>query len=483
MPEKTILFDAHGQPLRTQSQGSNQFSQFNLTRIGGIQNPATGLGGPGDKTSSAYFQPTLLRTREQVEPIYLESWVARKFIDLPIDDMFFKPRRWTGDDTKAIQAYEDAWAELDIERWLTAAMKNGRLYGTGFLVMMVDGTMPDVPLEPDMVKEGALKSVLAFDRFDASVEEWQKNLYEPNFGGSDHYRFHTRFGHYENLNTHRSRLLRFDGIPPLKNTGWDWYYDRNWGVSELIPALVEIIHDASFSAAVAHMGQEASIPVVKMQGFQDSVSGRPGSKEASVEQMGAAINYYKSIFRTMFLGESDEFDRVAINFGGLYQLLDKYAMRVAAMAGIPATRFMSRSPDGMNATGESDMKNYAIHVGAMQRRKLAQPLKRLDAVIARHVGLSAPLEYEWPPLMDLSQNEQYTNAQLLAEALAAAQPIAGLDENEVREVLNTNDVFDFEPMAEDEMGTRQEMERMLEEQRMMRRQGGQAGNSGKKGDE
>ena len=480
MAEKSGIVDAYGNPVSLQTQGSQQFSNLNLAGFGGIVNPATGLGGPSDKTSSAHFRPTLLRTRMQVDPIYLESWIARKFINMPVDDMFFRGRRWTGNDESAIKAMEDAWTALRLARWLPAAMKNGRLYGTGFLALMVEGQDTDRELDPATIGEGKVKAVHSWDRFDMNITEWKRNMYDPGYGEAAMYHASTRYGHLFDI--HPTRMLRFDGVAPLRNDGWTWYYDRNWGVSELISALVEIIHDSSFSAAVAHMSQEASIPVVKMQGFQNALTGKPGPREATPEQVGSAINLYKSIFKTMFIGESDEFDRVGISFAGIAQLFDKYSLRVAAMAGIPATRFLSRAPDGMDATGDSDMKNYAIHVGSMQRLMLAEPLKFLDMAIARHVGLAAPPEYEWQPLMDLSESERYENAKALAEALAAAQPVAQLDENEVRERLSTNEVFgELDELAEDEMGTREEVDRLLEEQRMLRRAGPAAAPAGNNG--
>ena len=48
----------------------------------------------------------------------------------------------------------------------------------------------------------------------------------------------------------------------------------------------------------------------------------------------------------------------AINLNGVKDLIWEYLKVVAASVGIPATRFLSTSPDGMNATGESDLNNY-----------------------------------------------------------------------------------------------------------------------------
>ena len=62
----------------------------------------------------------------------------------------------------------------------------------------------------------------------------------------------------------------------------------------------------------------------------------------------------------MLVDKNDEFDRVSYNFQGLPDLMDRFAERLAAAADIPATRFMGQAPKGMNATGASDEKNYAL---------------------------------------------------------------------------------------------------------------------------
>jgi Protein of unknown function (DUF1073) len=47
-------------------------------------------------------------------------------------------------------------------------------------------------------------------------------------------------------------------------------------------------------------------------------------------------------------------------------------------ADIPATRFIGKSPDGMNATGESDIRNYHDRLASDQKVKCTPLLTRLD---------------------------------------------------------------------------------------------------------
>ena len=62
--------------------------------------------------------------------------------------------------------------------------------------------------------------------------------------------------------------------------------------------------------------------------------------------------------------ELEDFDRVAIQFAGLADLMDKYQARLAMLGDIPMTRWANTSPGGLNATGESDLRNYIMMVEA-----------------------------------------------------------------------------------------------------------------------
>ena len=54
---------------------------------GGYANPWTGAGGLADKSEGGFFTPTRLHNRAHLETLYVQSWAARNFIDIPVDDM------------------------------------------------------------------------------------------------------------------------------------------------------------------------------------------------------------------------------------------------------------------------------------------------------------------------------------------------------------------------------------------------------------
>lgn len=460
---KSIILDQNGNATLPAATALGTQS----IRGGGIVNPASGLGGYADKGNSSYFYPTINRARAPFEVMYVESWAAAKFIDIPIDDMFIRGRSWAGKgdnkDEGAIEKMEEAERNLKSQERLAMAMKAGRLHGGGLAVMMTTEASLDTPLMVEKIKEGDFAALLCFDRFDCSIQTHVADPFDPDYGKPDIYLIQPRprDGAALPLYIHASRILRFDGKQALSSDSWCSAYDVDWGVSELIPAITELTHDASAASAVAHLMQEASIPVVKTEGFANSLSGKVAADEVSPHELGTALNFYKSIYRTMMIDKTDDFERVSVTFAGLPELLDKFAERLAAIAGIPITRFLSQSPAGMNSTGESDMKNYAMHVAALQIRLLDAPMRKLDAVLARHVGLKEPPEWKWNGLFDLTDMEQAEVAKGRAEPVIALFNAGIIDENEARETITdwSDPVLGaFDPMPEADLEKNQEPE-------------------------
>ena len=317
-------------------------------------------------------------------------------------------------------------------------MKAGRLYGTALLVMVTREAPLEEPLVPERVRAGDLLALPVFDRYDASVWTRDDDVYSPTYGQALMYRINPTRG--VGFYVHASRVLRFDGIAPLSDDGYT-IYDRDWGVSEIVPAILAIMQDQTVATGVAHLSQEASIPIIKVEGLRDALAGQPDPNEQTAEQIGESLNMLKSIYRLLMMDKTEDFERVAVSFAGLHEVMDRFWRRLAAAAKIPATRFLGMSPVGLNATGESDMVNYAMHVAAMQNAMLTDPLMRLDMVVARDAGLSEPLPYSWVPLTSMSETEMATTAKTKAEATKILIESGVIDEDEGRVAMDGDSVF------------------------------------------
>ena len=437
MPVKRRVTNAGGYPYG--SFGGHNLATFGA---GGFVNPATGAGGAADKSEGGYFYPTGRLSRELLETIYVQSWACRKFIDIPIDDMMIRPRTFVEGETADIKKMMAGEEKYQSMKRLALAMKTGRLHGTGFLVMMTNEAALDTPLNMEDIRPGDLSSLRVFSRHRVSLDYQDIDLDpgSPTFEEPLRYRFTTRYG--AQMLVDATRVLRFDGIPALESEGWS-AYEREWGIPEIVPVILSITQDTAIAGAVAHLAEEASIPVYKLANFRDTLAGdNPDVDELTPDEIGQEINKNRTIYRSTFIDAEDDYIRVNVSFGGIADLMDRYAMRLAAAADIPATRFWGKSPVGMNATGDSDMLNYAIRVAALQKTMLTSPLNILDQMMKRNLGIPVDeIEYTWPSLLDLSQMDQATVAKLTAESIQIAVTTGLIDEAEGRAALNGDPVF------------------------------------------
>ena len=434
----------------TSSNGSRN-SRGN-TRAPRLVNTRSGAGGATDKDVTGEFVATRL-AREQAERLWQMSWAAGKLVDIPVDDMFLKGRRFTGDDKAANDAMRDADDELNAMSELAEAIRASRIWGSALLVVATDNNdeLPE-PLDPDDITEGSLRNFIVYDRWAVEYETVVDDPSEFGYGHPYTYRVHgRRYGRppadgneqrsafpIENFIVHRDRIFRFDGRRSPLTEGWTTGpWEREWGVSVLTRAIDDIMRDASSMAATGHLMQQSSVWVQRVKDLKESLMGRGAKDEPTPEEMAEATNLLLSIYRILFIDAGDEAERIAVAWSGLADVLDVFANRIAAIENIPITRFRGTSATGLNATGDGDARDWRIQIKAMQTKVLGPRLRRLDKMLARHAGLAEPPDYEWVPLGEETPRERAEVFQLFTEGTVAAYEKGLVDEDEGRAVLST----------------------------------------------
>ena len=409
------------------------------TSLGGNLVGPSGIGGAADKSQGLHFRPTLIYARQLLETAYIESWAFAAFVDYMVDDMFIRWREFEADDENAMIAMQEQEERYKVAQRLAQAMKWGRLFGTALLVIVTNEGMPHAPLNMDRLGPGSLRNLFVVDRFAAEILEHDDDIMSEEYGQPQLYRLTLPFGAMPSLNVHASRILRFDGIElPAPMSAEGSYYDNDWGQSSLIRVATAVEQDLALAQGISHLAQEASIAYIKAPGVRGAGAGQLGQgvEEQSLAQLMEEINQLKSLYRMIALDEDEELKRLAVNFGGLADLLDRSPQRVAAAGGYPATRLIGTSPVGMNATGEGDMKNYVVSIEALRLRMLPPQVRKLDMIMAANAGLMETPDYRWLSLFDMSESEQAKIERDRVDAIVAADKY--ISEEEARQALMEN---------------------------------------------
>ena len=137
-------------------------------------------------------------------------------------------------------------------------------------------------------------------------------------------------------------------------------------------------------------------PFLYVAGELLDAEGHSGAEDVAKERL-QVLSQMKSILNTIAIDGEDDYVNISKNFASLPQVQMNMYQIVAAAADIPFTRFMGKSADGMNATGEGDLINYYDAIkGEIQIGQLQEIYSFLDPIIYNHLyGSREIIEYEF----------------------------------------------------------------------------------------
>ena len=198
--------------------GHSDVNQLQSLTQGGYSNPISGAGSLVDKGEYGIFSPTRINNEQILETMYVESWACRKFINIPVDDMFIRWREWSSPKTEISLQMAEEERKFKLLEKLSTAMIQGRLYGTGILIIVSKEANLRTPFNPKKMIPGELLHFLPVHRFHAQVKTRDANPYSPNIGQPVTYTINLPL--INEFEVHASRVLRFDGIKPLSVNGF-----------------------------------------------------------------------------------------------------------------------------------------------------------------------------------------------------------------------------------------------------------------------
>ncbi|KQX18405.1 MULTISPECIES: phage portal protein [unclassified Sphingomonas] len=387
----------------------------------GLGNVLTGRGTSIDRTVRNFWYRRF-QDVQQVSFAYLGSWLHRKIVDIPAEDMTRAGRDWdaTDDEIAKIEAEEK---RLGYWEKLFEALLLGRLGGGAILIGLGDN--PANPL-PVTIRPGQIRYLTVLSRWELNLGEEDRDPESDTFKQPKFYRLP---GTSRQVDIHPSRVVCFRGLPIPAFPGMTWE-DRFWGMS-VVEAVDEAVQQATTACAgFAALIDEAKIDVFRLAGMAEQLL-QPGGEDRLLQRV-EMTNTGKSVHRAVVLDKEDEWEQRQLALTGVRDVIVTYDARVAGAADIPATRLFGKSPDGMNATGDSDLTNYFQSVGSKQEKQLRPMMERIDAVMLPSAGLKADLTWSFSPLMVLSEKDQaevenkeadtvtkYANAGLVPESALA----------------------------------------------------------------
>jgi hypothetical protein len=377
----------------------------------GYSNAAAFLGEDSPLLSAGTFlRSDLTSDPERLTAMYRESWLTMRIIDMPSEDM---TRAWyrlnTSLPEESLRDLSRLEAKHSVKQEITNAIRWARLYGGALAVMVIRGEEDrlDQPLDMDFLLPDCFRGLLVLDRsqgIQPSVE-LVSDLDDPDFGLPLSYTVDLDTGDYRSVTIHHSRVLRFVGreLPRMETVREDY-----WGASEMEHIQDELQKRSAASANIAQLIFQANITTLKMSDYGEVLNCGTDQQRRNVEEAMGLENRFRTSYGLQLLSKDDSLENHAYSFSGLAEIYEQFMMDMAGAAEIPATRLFGRSPQGMNATGESDLRNYYELIAQMQERILRPALEKLLPVMAVSCWGYTPEDMEiiFEPVMTTGPAEQ-----------------------------------------------------------------------------
>ena len=429
-------------------------------RMDGWDNAFVGLNQKQDKSQyTTYAGATIIDDGTLLE-MYLGDGLASRIIDIVADDM---TREWIWiEGEKQRKPINNVLEALNAEEAFNTAIKWQRLYGGSLIIIgALDGRSIELPLYEKSIRNIEYLKVVDRTCVDIANSVFDLDPTSPTYGKILKYnvRYYIQ-NEMVDVFIHYTRVLEFrnDPVPVGKYNGLNQDI-RYWGISSL-QKINEAIRDlGGITQSIVNILYDFTFGVYKMEGLAQLIaSDSTGDVTSKLVTRLNAINTSKSIINAAILDKEEDYTKEYTTLAGLPEMVDRFMLQLSGSTGIPVTRLYGRSPAGLNATGESDTRQFFDLIEAQQRNRLMPPIRKLVNLICAWKGIDPDsVEITFNSLYQLTEEEKAKIAKTEAETeeirIRTAQALvdAGCDPTEVANKYGYDDMFDialYEEMQE-----------------------------------
>lgn len=383
-----------------------------------FSNPLFRLGYGSQSPLEATEYPLIRMTDNYalLNSLYRDNWVVQNVVGLMVDDMLREWYKLKGNVTPEMQdALDRVERQTRIRARLNEGMRWGRLYGGAAGLILIKGQEDlSKPLDLDMVFPGSFQGLYILDRWQGVTPNMEV-VFEGGDPVPESYSITDARG-YTVVNVHHSRLIRFTGrdLPFLEKVA-----EVYWGESEVEALYKDVMAHDNVSANMAALTFQANINTMEVKGLEQLFSIGSSQAQRRFWNVMQAQSVLRSNFGTQLVEEGTKLTNTQYTFTGLQEVYESMCLNLCGASHYPMTKLFGRSPAGMNATGESDLKNYYDYVDSQREAKVRPVLQKLLPVLAMSAWGFVPddLDFTFPPLWTPTAKETAEIALKKAQAI------------------------------------------------------------------
>ena len=377
--------------------------------------------------------------------LYRDNWVVQNVVGLMVDDMLREWFRVKGSVTPEMQdALERLERDTRLRDRINAGLRWGRLYGGAAGLIMVKGQDNlETPLDLDMVYPGSFQGLYILDRW-MGITTTNGLVMEAGEPVPEYYSITDAQGNTV-ARVHHSHVIRFTGreLPEIERIA-----EMYWGESEVEALYKEVVAHDNVSANMAALTFQANINTMEVKGLEQLFSIGSSQAQRRFWQVMQAQSVLRSNFGTQLVEEGNKITNTQYSFAGLRDVYESMALNLCGASHYPMTKLFGRSPSGMNATGESDLRNYYDYVDSQREAKLRPALQKLLPILAMSAWGYVPddLDFNFPPLWTPTAKEVSEIGKAKSETIIAAFQSGLLDastaQKELKKLSDETGLFD-----------------------------------------
>lgn len=135
--------------------------------------------------------------------------------------------------------------------------------------------------------------------------------------------------------------------------------------------------------------------------------------------------------------ESEDLAIFNNSLSGVVDIVRQSMEYVAAMFNEPATKLWGISPAGMNATGESDMKNHYDNIASLQEQMFRPGLDKILQLLQLNMGreIDTSIKFQFESLSDEADKILAESNKMKAETCAVYEEMGAISATDVRNAL------------------------------------------------
>ena len=378
--------------------------------------------------------------------LYRDNWVVQNVVGIIPDDMtkkWFAPAGAVG--PEHLKELDRVQRVTALRERVNEGLRWGRLYGGAAGLIMIRGQegMLGQPLELESIYPGTFQGLYILDRWQGVVPGMEL-VFEGGEPVPAYYSITNARGNTV-AKVHHSRLVRFTGrdLPFLERVA-----ELYWGESEVEALYNDVVKHDNVAANMAALTFRANVDTMEVQNLDQLFSVTSGEQQRRFWNVMQAQSVMKSNFGMQLVNRGDQIKNTQYTFTGLQEVYDSMCLDLSGASRIPVTKLFGRSPAGMNATGESDLRNYYDYVDTLREAKLRPILEKLLPVLAMSAWGAVPdgLDITFPPLWTPTAAEvaeiALKKAQAIRDTFQAGLFRADTAQRELKKLADETGMFD-----------------------------------------